>query len=207
MYKIYDVDGRYTVEKFRRIIGIILIITGMAIIGNVAYKKIITLKKQNEIANLFENGIKEGNDKKTDGTSLSDIDGYEPIAKLEIPSIKLSQIVVEGISDDVLQYYLGHFPTSVKPGEVGNFAVAGHRVSDYTDAFINLYKVVEGDEIVIETKEKRFTYEITDNFIVDPDNVEVLADTENATITLVTCTVGAKQRVIVQGVLKSTEDL
>ena len=194
-------------EKFRRIIGIILIITGIAIIGNVAYKKIITLKKQNEIANLFENGIKEGNDKKTDGTSLSDIDGYEPIAKLEIPSIKLSQIVVEGISDDVLQYYLGHFPTSVKPGEVGNFAVAGHRVSDYTDAFINLYKVVEGDEIVIETKEKRFTYEITDNFIVDPDNVEVLADTENATITLVTCTVGAKQRVIVQGVLKSTEDL
>lgn len=207
MYKIYDVDGRYTVDKLRRIVGIILIITGIAIIGNVAYKKIITLKKQNEIANLFENGIKEGNDKKTDGTSLSDIDGYEPIAKLEIPSIKLSQIVVEGISDDVLQYYLGHFPTSVKPGEVGNFAVAGHRVSDYTDAFINLYKVVEGDEIVIETKEKRFTYEITDNFIVDPDNVEVLADTENATITLVTCTVGAKQRVIVQGVLKSTEDL
>ena len=194
-------------DKLRRIVGIILIITGIAIIGNVAYKKIITLKKQNEIANLFENGIKEGNDKKTDGTSLSDIDGYEPIAKLEIPSIKLSQIVVEGISDDVLQYYLGHFPTSVKPGEVGNFAVAGHRVSDYTDAFINLYKVVEGDEIVIETKEKRFTYEITDNFIVDPDNVEVLADTENATITLVTCTVGAKQRVIVQGVLKSTEDL
>lgn len=207
MYKIYDVDGRYTVDKLRRIVGIILIITGIAIIGNVAYKKIITLKKQNEIANLFENGIKEGNDEKKDGTSLSDIDGYEPIAKLEIPSIKLSQIVVEGISDDVLQYYLGHFPTSVKPGEVGNFAVAGHRVSDYTDAFINLYKVVEGDEIIIETKEKRFTYEITKNFIVDPDNVEVLADTKDTTITLVTCTVGAKQRVIVQGVLKSTEDL
>lgn len=207
MYKIYDVDGRYTVDKLRRIVGIILIITGMAIIGNVAYKKIITLKKQNEIANLFENGIKEGNDEKKDGTSLGDIDGYEPIAKLEIPSIKLSQIVVEGISDDVLQYYLGHFPTSVKPGEVGNFAVAGHRVSDYTDAFINLYKVVEGDEIIIETKEKRFTYEITKNFIVDPDNVEVLADTKDTTITLVTCTVGAKQRVIVQGVLKSTEDL
>lgn len=207
MYKIYDVDGRYTVDKLRRIVGIILIITGIAIIGNVAYKKIITLKKQNEIANLFENGIKEGNDEKKDGTSLGDIDGYEPIAKLEIPSIKLSQIVVEGISDDVLQYYLGHFPTSVKPGEVGNFAVAGHRVSDYTDAFINLYKVVEGDEIIIETKEKRFTYEITKNFIVDPDNVEVLADTKDTTITLVTCTVGAKQRVIVQGVLKSTEDL
>ena len=193
-------------DKLRRVIGIILIITGIAIIGNVAYKKIITLKKQNEIANLFENGINEGTTNEN-GVSLSDIDGYQPIAKLEIPSIKLSQIVVEGISDDVLQYYLGHFETSAEPGEKGNFSVAGHRVSDYTDAFINLYTVVEGDEIIVETKEKRFTYEITDNFIVDPDNVEVLSDTEDATITLVTCTVGAKQRVIVKGILKETEDL
>ena len=45
MYKIYDVDGRYTVEKFRRIIGIILIIKEMAIIGNVAYRENYNTKK------------------------------------------------------------------------------------------------------------------------------------------------------------------
>ena len=37
--------------------------------------------------------------------------------------------------------------------------------------------------------------------------IEVLDATENATITLITCTVGAKQRVIVKGTLQSTEDL
>ena len=48
---------------------------------------------------------------------------------------------------------------------------------------------------------------IEENYIVNPDQVEVLDATENATITLITCTVGSKQRVIVKGTLQSTEDL
>ena len=47
-------------DKFRRIIGILLIIIGVVIIGDVAYKKIITLNKQKEIVKLFENGFSEG---------------------------------------------------------------------------------------------------------------------------------------------------
>ena len=47
-------------DKFRRVVGILLIIIGVVIIGDVAYKKIITLKKQKEIVELFENGFSEG---------------------------------------------------------------------------------------------------------------------------------------------------
>ena len=50
-------------------------------------------------------------------------------------------------------------------------------------------------------------YEVTDNFIVSPDNVEVLDNTDEATITLVTCTVGAKERVIVKGNLIKSNDM
>ena len=46
-------------DKFRRIIGILLIIIGVVIIGDVAYKKIITLNKQKEIVKLFENGFSD----------------------------------------------------------------------------------------------------------------------------------------------------
>ncbi len=204
-------------DKFRRVIGILLIIIGLVIIGDVAYKKIITLKKQKEIVELFENGFSEGTS--TEGTSnedttevsesvnLDEVNGYKPIAMIEIPSINLSQALVEGISDNVLQYFLGHFPDSAAPGQVGNFAIAGHRVSDYTDAFINLYKVTAGDKIIVKTHDKKYTYVIEENYIVNPDQVEVLDATENATITLITCTVGSKQRVIVKGTLQSTEDL
>ena len=89
----------------------------------------------------------------------------------------------------------------------GNFSVAGHRVSDYSEAFVNLYKTEIGDEIIVKANGKEFIYEITDNFIVEPDRIDVLDDTEDATITLVTCTVGAKERVIVKGKLIETNEL
>lgn len=192
-------------DKARRIIGLLLIIVGITIIGSVVYKKIDTAKKQKAIVELFENGISEG----TTGESvnLEDMNGYTPIAIMEIPSIKLSQALVEGISDEVLQYFLGHFPDSAKPGENGNFSVAGHRVSDYTDAFINLYKVKKGDEVIVKTSYKKYIYVVEDNFIVNPEDVDVLKDTKDATMTLVTCTVGAKQRVIVKGKLVAEESL
>ncbi|MGG7059297.1 class D sortase [Clostridium nigeriense] len=194
-------------EKFRRIVGLILIIVGLAIIGSIVYKKIDTSKKQKELQNILEEVINEEPKQLTEEEEEKLINGYTPIALIEIPSINLSQGLVEGITDDVLQYYLGHFENSAKPGEKGNFAVAGHRVSDYSEAFVNLYKTEIGDQIIVKANKKEYIYEITDNFIVSPENVSVLDDTEDATITLVTCTVGAKERVIVKGKLVETKDL
>ena len=87
------------------------------------------------------------------------------------------------------------------PGEVGNFAVAGHRVSDFTDAFINLYKVKPGDNVIVTTKDGKYTYEVEESFIVEPEQVEVLENADYEKITLITCTIGSKRRVIVTGKL------
>ena len=130
-----------------------------------------------------------------------------PVAIIEKPSIKLKQPVVEGITEDVIKYFLGKFPESSMPGEVGNFAVAGHRVSDFTDAFINLYKVKTGDEVIVTTVDGRYTYEVDNSFIVDPDQVEVLEKADYEKITLITCTIGSKRRVIVTGRLIEKEEL
>ncbi|WP_294363065.1 class D sortase [uncultured Clostridium sp.] len=194
-------------EKIRRIIGLILIVVGISIIISIVYKKIDTSKKQKELQNILEEVINEVPKEISTEEEEKLINGYKPIALMEIPSISLSQGIVEGISDDILQYYLGHFEGSAKPGEKGNFSVAGHRVSDYSEAFVNLYKVEIGDEILIKANKKEYVYEVTDNFIVSPDNVEVLDNTDEATITLVTCTVGAKERVIVKGTLIKSNDM
>ena len=194
-------------EKIRRIIGLILIVVGISIIISIVYKKIDTSKKQKELQNILEEVINEEPKEISTEEEEKLINGYKPIALMEIPSISLSQGIVEGISDDILQYYLGHFEGSAKPGEKGNFSVAGHRVSDYSEAFVNLYKVEIGDEILIKANKKEYVYEVTDNFIVSPDNVEVLDNTDEATITLVTCTVGAKERVIVKGNLIKSNDM
>lgn len=194
-------------EKIRRGIGIILIIVGLALIVSIVYKKIETSKKQKELQNILEQVISEDPEDGSEGKQEESINGYEPVALIEIPSINLSQGLVEGITDDILQYYLGHFETSVKPGEKGNFAVAGHRVSDYSEAFVNLYKVEAEDEVIVKANKKEYIYKVTENFIVDPSRVDVLDNTDDATITLITCTVGAKERVVVKGKLVETKDL
>ncbi|WP_195429961.1 class D sortase [Clostridium sp. D46t1_190503_E9] len=194
-------------EKIRRGIGIILIVIGLALIVSIVYKKIETSKKQKELQNILEQVITEDTEDGSEGKEEKSINGYKPIALVEIPSINLSQGLVEGITDDILQYYLGHFETSAKPGEKGNFAVAGHRVSDYSEAFVNLYKIEAGDKVIVKANKKEYIYEVTENFIVDPSRVDVLDNTDEATITLITCTVGAKERVIVKGKLVETKDL
>ena len=194
--------------KLRRVFGIALILIGVGIIGTVAYKKIVTSHKQNQLLEVFESQIAETkNEGNNESISLEAINGYTPVAIMEIPSIKLKQPVVDGITEDVIKYFLGRFPESAMPGEVGNFAVAGHRVSDFTDAFINLYKVKAGDEVIVTTKDGRFTYEVDNSFIVDPDQVEVLDDADYEKMTLITCTIGSKRRVVVTGKSIGREDL
>ena len=194
--------------KLRRVFGIALILIGVGIIGTVAYKKIVTSHKQNQLLEVFESQIAETkNEGSNESVSLEAINGYTPVAIMEIPSIKLKQPVVDGITEDVIKYFLGRFPESAMPGELGNFAVAGHRVSDFTDAFINLYKVKVGYEVIVTTKDGRFTYEVDNSFIVDPDQVEVLDDADYEKMTLITCTIGSKRRVVVTGKLIGREDL
>ena len=189
-------------EKFRKIIGVLLILIGVGIIGTVAYKKIVTSQKQNELLEAFESQLAEGDNENTEEeVNLDSINGYTPIAIMEIPSIKLKQPVVEGITEDVIKYFLGKFPESTMPGEVGNFAVAGHRVSDFTDAFINLYKVKPGDNVIVTTKDGKYTYEVEESLMVEPEQVEVVENADYEKITLITCTIGSKRRVIVTGKL------
>ena len=44
-------------------------------------------------------------------------------------------------------------------------------------------------------------YEVEESFIVDPEQVEVLENADYEKITLITCTIGSKRRVIVTGKL------
>lgn len=196
------------IEKIRRIFGLILVIVGITLIGTVIYSRMETNKKQNELKAVLQDVIKEepSEGEVVNNKDLNDL-GYIPIGLIEITSINLSQGLVEGVTDDILQYYIGHFENSVRPGENGNFAVAGHRVSNYSEAFVNLYKLKQGDLVSVKSAGKEFIYEVKENFIVDPDRIDVLDATEKPTITLITCTVGAKQRVIIKGDLKETKDL
>ena len=69
---------------------------------------------------------------------------------------------------------LGHYTDTAMPGELGNFALAGHRQS-YGAALRNQPDLEAGDPLIVETAEYFYVYRVTEHEIVAPTAIEVLA--------------------------------
>lgn len=122
----------------------------------------------------------------------------EAVGLIEIPSIGVEHVVVEGVGRDELQKGPGHYPHSPLPGRSGNVSVAGHRTT-YGAPFGDLDVLENGDEITVTTDDGRFTYIVTDQLIVEPSDVSVIEPTDDARLTLTTCNpkYSARERLIV----------
>ncbi len=105
--------------------------------------------------------------------------------------------VIAGIGVEDLKKGVGWYPTTSQPGQVGNFALAGHRVTN-GEPFRRMLDLRVGDEVVIETRESFLTYELTsspgqltvqdtETWVLDPvPGHEDVQPTESL-ITLTTC--------------------
>jgi sortase A len=105
------------------------------------------------------------------------------IGRIEIPRIRLSVVVVEGVDRTTLRRAVGHIPGTRLPGQSGNIGVAGHR-----DTFFRGLKDVRlKDQVQFSTLQGSFTYEVESLRVVEPDNVGVLVSSGQNVLTLVTC--------------------
>jgi len=138
----------------------------------------------------------------------------EGFAFMHIPRLgrRYSVPVVEGVSLDDLAKGVGHYPKTVLPGEVGNFAVAGHRAT-HGEPFAYLDEVRKGDAVVVETQEDWYVYVIdrtkivqpTDTWVIEPVPGRPDAVPTERLITLTTCNPrwASTERLIVWGHLDS----
>ena len=85
----------------------------------------------------------------------------EGFAKLYVPAFGPDYVftVIEGVEPDDLYVGPGHYPDTQYPGEKGNFAVAGHRVSKGSP-FNDLGLLASCDAVVVETNEDWFVYRV-----------------------------------------------
>jgi sortase A len=81
---------------------------------------------------------------------------------------------LNGTDDQTLTKGIGQYRGTAQPGEVGNFAVAGHRTT-YGRPFHNIDLLKKGDIIVVETKVSYIVYAVDRHVIVLPRQVEVIA--------------------------------
>ena len=131
----------------------------------------------------------------------ADTRGQEPVIELgsiEIPKINLSAAMFEGIRLTTLDRGPGHWPGTAMPGAAGNVVVAGHRTS-HSKPFRHLEMLAPGDEVIFNTSEGRFVYNVTSTEVVYPDAVHIIDQTVDHTATLFAChPVGStKQRIVI----------
>jgi sortase A len=124
----------------------------------------------------------------------------DAIARIEIPAIGVSEYVVEGTGTGDLRRGPGHYPETPLPGERGTAAIAGHRTT-YGAPFRRIDKLERGQVIHVETPNRRYTYRVTDNRIVDDQDLSVLDPVGYRQLILSAChpLYSAEQRVVVFG--------
>lgn len=130
----------------------------------------------------------------------------EAVALLRIPKIDVDSVVVQGVTREDLRKGPGHYPITPLPGQEGNSAIAGHRTT-YGAPFGNLDQLTVGDEIIVQTVQGTFTYEVYEEpLIVVPTEISVLKPDPGleATLTLTTChpKYSASQRLVIKAVLE-----
>lgn len=73
-------------------------------------------------------------------------------------------------------------------GRTGNPVIAGHVVTRFEgNVFRDLYKVELGAPIEVYTDQSRFNYQVDEIKLVSPESIEVMAPTQDARLTLITC--------------------
>lgn len=195
-------------------IGIILTAIGFLIIIYALVSKFSVEKKSDIKVSEYENYINWINENQISQEDMDLVDKQQsvvPEEEIEIPDgllgimeidkIDLSVTIAEGTDNKSITLSVGHFPQTAMAGEKGNFAVVGHRSYRYGAYFNRLDEVEAGDIIRVKTVDGQFEYEVDEIFVVEPEEVWVLDSTDEATITLVTCTPirTATHRLIVKG--------
>lgn len=123
------------------------------------------------------------------------IDQNIPIVRVSSESLikrdwgSLEQEMQEALKDGVV-----HYPGTSLPGQTGNVVITGHSSyfpwdpGRFKDVFALLHDVVVGDRIVVYYEQDKYVYEVSDIEIVLPQDIEVLKQTPEDQITLITCT-------------------
>ncbi len=128
--------------------------------------------------------------------------GPQSARQMQIPRISLNAPVVMGDNWEQLKKGIGQHLNTASPGQNGNMVVSAHN-DIFGELFRDLDKLEPGDEVIVITQDRSYTYIVTGTQIVNPTDVQVMDQTENATLTMISCYPYRKdnKRIVVTAVL------
>lgn len=141
-------------------LGEILLTIGVVLLLFAGYEVygtgIINAHRQSELTAQLNASWTNGEDPVAQAPDIG-----EGIALIRIPRLGKDyvKVIVEGTSREALADGPGHYTASALPGDVGNFAVAGHNGGNGSP-FEGLHRLEAGDPIIIETRDTYYVYRV-----------------------------------------------
>lgn len=135
-----------------------LIVAGLAVLAWVAWQfwgtNWVSERRQEAVAADLQDGWADGQD-------AVRTDFGRATAILHVPrwGDDYAVPVLEGSTDEVLAAGIGHMEGTAGPGEVGNYVLAGHRVT-HGEPFAEFPELQEGDRVFVETRTATYVYEL-----------------------------------------------
>lgn len=177
-----------TKKKVLKILPILGVIAGIVIILYPLLPALLFMLQRNkgiEIEIPYESRLSTNDD-------FNDIPAPIPEEnRLVIPVIGVDSKIVEGQTEDALLYGVWHRPNTGDPVNGGNYVLTGHRfryLPPSNTTFYNLDKLEKGDVVIVYYEGKEYDYIVDEEFVVEPEQIEIEGDLGYNVLTLYTCT-------------------
>lgn len=189
--------------KFILFISIIFFVIFSIILANndkMSEDKILNLNNiENKQPIIETKEVTKYEEKKIKRTLPKEINGYEIIAKIEIPKIELETYILGETNKDTLNESVTKL-CGPKVNEVGNFCILGHNYNS-TKMFKKIKNLEIGDNILVsDVYNQTIEYIVYDKYKIYPKETKCLSqETDNEReITLITCTTGGIKRLVIK---------
>lgn len=161
--------------------------------------------QNNNSQNLTSN--KTTNNKNTESTTSYTkesvtIENYAVYGKIKIEKIGIEYPIIQYVDENSLWKSICKMSNKRIDG-TGNLCLAGHNMRN-SSMFAKIKKLKNGDKVEITNiYGERYIYLVYDSFYVEANDVEVLKETEEPIITLITCNNVGNKRLIVRAKLNT----
>ena len=180
------------VYNFLLIILILAAIIVGIMIFNKYYKEMKNEEQLSEVVTSIENEKEEKKKKHT-------YKGYDVIGIIEIPKIKIKYPILSKTTEESMLVSVTKF-WGPNVNEIGNITIAGH--NNFSGTMFGKTKQLEKNDIIklTDLKNNTLEYKVFDKYSIDPNDVSCVESVEKGTreVTLLTCTKGHKERLIIK---------
>ncbi len=151
-------------------VGVGMVAAGVGVLGYVGWQfwgtNWIAHGQQDEVTDALRSDWSTGDSKLTP----KNVPTGQASALVRIPRFGSTYVVpvLEGVAPDVLARGFGHFTKSQDPGEVGNYALAAHRVT-HGEPLRRMPELRPGDSVIVETVDATYSYRLD----TDPDKLVI----------------------------------